>query len=185
MNSLRIHIPSDLFSPAESLHFEGVADIPVMKAGPDLYSFSAPLVWQVDVTNTGGAFLVTGTVEGEANTSCARCLEDFSFPVTGEIEGYYLIGSDAHAPEDMDEDEFDVLPDDNTIDLNPLITAALLLEFPLIPLCDDACAGLCPTCGANLNDDPCGCKPASLEGESAPARPNPFAALKDFPFEEK
>lgn len=184
MDSLRIHIPSDLFSPAESLHFEGAADIPVMKAGPDLYSFSAPLAWQIDVTNTGGAFLVTGTVEGEANTSCARCLEDFSFPVTGEIEGYYLIGSDAHAPEDMDEDEFDVLPDDNTIDLNPLITAALLLEFPLIPLCDDACAGLCPTCGANLNDGPCACKPASPE-EDAPARPNPFAALKDFPFEEK
>ena len=60
-----------------------------MKAGPDLHSFSEPLAWQVDVTNTGDALLVAGTVEGEATTSCARCLDEFSFPVTGEIEGYY------------------------------------------------------------------------------------------------
>lgn len=187
MESLRILLPSHLFTPAESAHFEGAFDEPVMKAGFDLYSFSAPLAWQVDITNTGGAFLVSGTVEGEANATCARCLDEFSFPVTGEIEGYYLMKSEAAAPADMDEDEFDVLPDDNTIDLKPLIAAALLLEFPLIPLCDDACLGLCPVCGANLNEGSCGCKTPSSE-EEAPAdsaSKNPFAVLKDFSFEEK
>ena len=126
MDAVRIHVPSELFAPAESSHFEGTFDLPVMKAGPDLHSFSEPLAWQVDVTNTGDAFLVAGTVEGEATTSCARCLDEFSFPVTGEIEGYYLIGSETEAPQDMDADEFDVLPDDNTIDLEPLIKAALM-----------------------------------------------------------
>ena len=135
-----------------------------------------------DVTNTGDALLVTGTVEGEAKTSCARCVDEFSFPVTGEVEGYFLIGADREAPEDMDDDEFDVLPDDNVIDLEPLLRAALLLEFPLVPLCDEECKGLCPTCGANLNDGPCGCAPAEDAGDDAP--PNPFAVLKDFPFEQ-
>ena len=105
MDAVRIHVPSELFAPAESSHFEGTFDLPVMKAGPDLHSFSEPLAWQVDVTNTGDAFLVAGTVEGEATTSCARCLDEFSFPVTGEIEGYYLIGSETEAPQDMDADE--------------------------------------------------------------------------------
>ncbi|MCB6312030.1 YceD family protein [Gordonibacter pamelaeae] len=156
--------------------------MPAVKAGPDLYDFAEPLAWQVDVTNTGDALLVTGTVEGEAKTSCARCVDEFSFPVTGEVEGYFLIGADREAPEDMDDDEFDVLPDDNVIDLEPLLRAALLLEFPLVPLCDEECKGLCPTCGANLNDGPCGCAPAEDAGDDAP--PNPFAVLKDFPFEQ-
>ena len=185
MDAVRIHVPSELFAPAESSHFEGTFDLPVMKAGPDLHSFSEPLAWQVDVTNTGDAFLVAGTVEGEATTSCARCLDEFSFPVTGEIEGYYLIGSETEAPQDMDADEFDVLPDDNTIDLEPLIKAALMLEFPLVPLCDDDCRGLCPTCGANLNEGPCGCEPVSEEETGDEAPPNPFSVLKGFPFEEK
>ncbi|MBC2890451.1 DUF177 domain-containing protein [Gordonibacter massiliensis] len=182
MEATRIHIPSELFAPAESSHFEGTFSVPVMKAGPDLYDFEGPLAWQVDVTNTGDALLVTGTVEGEAKTSCARCVDEFSFSVTGEIEGYFLIDSEKEAPEDMDDDEFDVLPEDNVIDLEPLIRAALLLEFPLVPLCDDDCKGLCPTCGANLNEGPCACEPAAEADDDAP--PNPFAVLKDFPFDQ-
>ena len=116
MEATRIPIPSELFAPAESSHFEGTYAVPVVKAGPDLYDFAEPLAWQVDVTNTGDALLVTGTVEGEAKTSCARCVDEFSFPVTGEVEGYFLLGADREAPEDMDDDEFDVLPDDNVID---------------------------------------------------------------------
>ncbi len=186
MEAPRIHIPSELFAPAESLRFEGSVKLPVMKSASDLYTFSGPLAWQVDVTNTGGAFLVAGTVEGEATTACARCLETFAFPVAGEIEGYYLIGADARAPKDKEADEFDVLPDNHVIDLAPLITAALLLEFPLVPLCDDDCQGLCPACGANLNEGPCACAAAPSGSDDVPSgasRPHPFAALKDYPFE--
>ena len=148
----------------------------------EIRDFAGPLAWQADISNTGDALLVTGTVEGEAKTACARCLDEVSFPVTGEIEGYFLLDETKAAPEDMDEDEFDVLPADKVIDLEPLITAALLLEFPLIPLCDEECKGLCPQCGANLNEGPCGCEPAADDDDDMP--PNPFAALKDFPFDE-
>lgn len=180
MSELRIHMPSELFAPAESSHFEGTFDVPVIKAGPDLYDFTGPLDWQVDVTNTGGALLVTGTIEGEAKTACARCLEEFSFPVTGEVEGYFLINGEDEAPEDMDDDEFDVLADDKVIDFEPLLRAALLIEFPLVPLCDDECKGLCCSCGSNLNEGSCKCS----SGEEDAGPPNPFAALKDFPFDQ-
>lgn len=178
MTQLRLCIPSELFAPAESSHFEGTYDLPVLKAGPDLYSFAEPVSWQLDVTNTGDAFLVTGTAEGLAATSCARCLERAEFPLYGEVEGYFLIGTDSQAPEDMDDDEFDVLPEDNAIDLEPLLQAALLLEIPLVPLCQDECQGLCPTCGANLNEGECDCEaPEEEEPE------NPFAVLKGLSFD--
>ena len=64
MDPLRIIMPPELFAPAAFKHFEGAADIPLVKAGPDIYDFTEPLTWQADVTNTGGALLVTGEVRG-------------------------------------------------------------------------------------------------------------------------
>lgn len=184
MDSTRIILPGELFTPASFAHYEGELDMPVLKAGPDLYTFDGPISWQVDISNTGDAFLVTGTAECDSKTACARCLEDASFSLMGEIEGYYLIdGEEAEAPEDMDDDEFDVLPDDNTIDVQPLIEAALLLEIPLIPLCDDDCKGLCTKCGANLNEGPCGCD--NSEDEEFELARNPFAALKNLDFSDE
>lgn len=181
MEKLELHIPQSLFSPAAYEHFEGEYPLEILKAGPDLYSFDQPLTYSVDVSNTGDALLLTGTVEGEATTSCARCLESFSFPVTGEIEGYFLIHEDDEAPEDMEEEEFEVLPANNTIDLATYLQAALLLEVPLVPLCKDECAGICPTCGVNLNEESCSCEP---QNEHPVAANNPFAVLKDLPLSD-
>lgn len=180
MSDTRILVPSELFAPAESSYFEGTYDLEILKAGPDLYEFAAPLAWQATVTNTGGALLVTGTVEGTAKTACARCLNTFEFPVAGEIEGYYLLSEEEDAPEDMDEDEFSYLPKNNVIELDPLLKAALLLEMPLVPLCDDDCKGICPDCGADLNEGPCACG-EKQSADEAPA--NPFSVLKDITFE--
>ena len=191
MDSLRITMPQELFAPAAFQHFEDQLDLPVLKAGPDLYDFEGPLSWQADVTNTGGALLVTGEVRGTARTSCARCLKEFSFPVVGEIEGYFLIDPADERSDDEEEfeEEFEVLADDRTIDFLPLITAALRLEFPLIPLCSDDCKGLCPTCGADLNEGPCACGAdagVKQQGDedAAPKKDNPFSVLKNYEFEQ-
>lgn len=171
-----IRIPERLFAPAEMERFEGTWDFPVLKAGPDLYSFAEPLRWAVDVTNTGDAFLVSGTVEGTATTACARCLGDARFDLLGEVEGYFVVG-EGESPEDMEDDEFDVLPADHTIDLAPLMQAALLLELPRVPLCQDDCKGICVTCGQNLNEGPCDC---AAPDDEPPAADNPFAKLADL-----
>ena len=34
---------------------------------------------------------------------------------------------------------------------------AILLELPIAPHCRENCEGLCPRCGADLNDGPCAC----------------------------
>ncbi|MFR1166572.1 MAG: YceD family protein [Adlercreutzia equolifaciens] len=154
-----IAIPEALLETAATRHFEGTLDLAELAAGPDTYIFAAPVSWSVEATNTGDAILVQGTAAGDATTQCARCLEDVTYGLEGDIEGYFLIGGEeeAETPEDMEGDEFDFLPDNRKIDLVPLIVAALLLEVPLVPLCDDDCKGLCPQCGANLNEGPCGC----------------------------
>lgn len=184
MTKTSFPVPAELFAAAESSSFEGTYEPLLFKAGPDLYTFDEPLAWQVSITNTGGALLVIGTVEGVATTSCARCMEPVVLSMMGEIEGYYLLSADDEADlEDVEEDEFEVLGPDNVIDLVPLIRAAILLECPLVPLCDDACKGLCPTCGKNLNEGDCACVATLDEALDATGRENPFAVLKDYPFE--
>ena len=179
MDFTRIELPKELFAPAAYAHYQGEFTLPELVAGPDTYSFAEPLHWEADITNTGEAFLLQGSVEGAGVTQCARCLEDVEIPLSGELEGYYLIdGSDA--PADREEDEFSVLPDDHCIDVAPLIPAALLLELPLVPLCSEDCLGICPECGANLNEGECGC--AGRKAEEAVAA-SPFAALKDLKFD--
>ena len=180
---LRIEVPEKLFAPAESLSFTGTFALPAFKQGADTYAFGAPLDWNVQVTNTGGALLVSGTVTGSATTECVRCLDPAEYDLTGEVEGYYLIpGRDADVP-DEEREEYELLGEDHVIDLEPLFIAALSLAVPLTPLCDDDCKGLCAGCGANLNHEPCTCdKPTDEDFPSE--KPNPFSVLKTIKFDD-
>ncbi len=173
-----IHIPSELMLPAQSAHFCGEVDIPLISYGPDLYTFALPIAWEVDVTNTGEALLVEGTCEGVGTTACARCAQDAHVSLLGEVEGYFFIDASDIREEDKQDDDFACLPENHTIDLLPLIQASLLLDMPAIPLCSNTCKGLCSTCGANLNDGPCSCST-----EHDVHANSPFAVLRNFTLE--
>ena len=187
MGETTIKIPAELFALAESSRFEGEYDLRTLAIGPDDYEFAHPLSWSVEVTNTGAALLVSGRVTGEGTCACSRCLEDVPYDFEGQVEGYFLIGEDASGfGEDSDdapgEDEFDVLPENHVLDLAQLLDAALIVDAPDMPLCREDCAGLCPACGANLNEGDCGCG-----GDEALAEfdreANPFSVLADFKFD--
>lgn len=177
MAPIRIEIPKELFTPSEFHRYSEHAEVGTITVGGVEFAFPDGVEWTADITNTGGALLVSGKVEGVATADCARCLEEASLDVEGELEGYFLISPEAEAPDDMEEDEFERLGEDKAIDMAPLIQAALVLELPQVPLCSDDCAGLCPRCGANLNEGACGCAP-----DDGPDPMNPFAVLKDFDF---
>ena len=68
--------------------------------------------------------------------------------------------------------------------MESLVVAAIVFELPLVPLCDEDCKGLCPTCGANLNEGPCGCEKEQPDGpDEFELVKNPFAALANFSFD--
>lgn len=162
------------------MHVGGTFALEALTMGRDVYALDAPVTWQADITNTGEAFLVMGSAEATVVGECGRCLEPAQYALQGEIEGYYLVGDQPDMPLDEDdEQDFDVLGEDHVIDFEPLIVGALALELPLVPLCTPECKGLCPACGANLNQGDCGCSAEDDKPDAA----NPFAVLKDFKFE--
>lgn len=178
-----IQVPAELFATAESSSFSGSFAPESLSAGPDEYVFAQPLAWNVVLTNTGGALLVSGIVTGTGTTACARCLDSLDVAISGEVEGYFLLDAEEAEEEEAAEEDFGVLGPDNTIDLVPLLEAAILVDLPLQPLCRENCAGICPDCGANLNESSCDCASArEAERAEFEAAKNPFSVLKDLDF---
>jgi uncharacterized protein len=50
--------------------------------------------------------------------------------------------------------------EDEEIDLGRIVHDEVILELPMVSLCSENCAGLCASCGQNLNEGPCTCAPA-------------------------
>ena len=107
--------------------------------------------------------IVRGSVSADAVVRCNRCVVDIPMHAEGTVTQAYGIEGD---------DEILPLPTDGLIDLTDVLHDELSLAVPLAPVCKDDCQGLCPTCGTDLNTDPCGGHPE----ESS----SPFAVLGDL-----
>ena len=108
----------------------------------------APIHIDLNLESVNDGVLVTGTVAATWAGECRRCLEpagDTAVAVIDERYQYVVTDPDAF-PIEHDQ-----------LDLVPLVREAVLLELPDAPLCRPDCAGLCPTCGTNLNTGSCDC----------------------------
>lgn len=92
--------------------------------------------------------LVTGTAEvglGDSAHAAWRRSRETPWWICKEL---YL-----YPGKEVDDEEASRI-EDEMIDLEPLLRDAVVLDLPFTPLCRPDCAGLCPTCGVNLNREP-------------------------------
>ena len=68
---------------------------------------------------------------------CSRCLVPYELPFKKEAELMHPVGKA------------------KVIDVTDDIREEILLEYPIKPLCQDSCKGICAVCGQNLNDGIC------------------------------
>ncbi|MGC9324436.1 MAG: YceD family protein [Desulfomonilia bacterium] len=101
---------------------------------------------------------VSVDVEGTIHTFCSRCLSPISYPVDLHLDTEYLPAA-ADMPEHLEAERqtSEVGYYRKEIELGEYIGSELVLSLPIIYLCSQTCKGLCPTCGANLNEAPCAC----------------------------
>lgn len=114
----------------------------------------------LQLVRTDRAILVKGTLKSDIQLTCSRCLKLFTCTVKLDIEEEYFpsidIQTGAPMPKPEDPDAF-TIDQQNILDLTEAIRQYGLLAIPMKPLCREDCAGLCPTCGANLNEVSCTC----------------------------
>ncbi len=115
--------------------------------------------------------LVEAHAKVQLTAACGRCLgpTDLDLPVDFELtlvpSDEYEVGpkgargsdrarvAGSFEPVEADEEVYT----GKVIDLDPILREQVLLALPGYPICREGCKGLCPVCGANLNERECGC----------------------------
>ncbi len=111
-------------------------------------------------------YQVSGRILATLELECGRCLEPYRLPLDLEIDLTYLphpgestVATDEEV-ELTDEDLTTAFYRDEVLDLGHLLREQFYLALPMRPLCREACRGLCPRCGINLNTETCSCQTA-------------------------
>jgi len=115
---------------------------------------------RVRLMRTDRGILVKGTLHAEVEVTCSRCLSLFGCPLTLNIEEEYFPTTDVVSGASLplsEEPGCFTIDKYHILDLTEAIRQYALMIIPMKPLCREDCAGLCPNCGHNLNDGPCGC----------------------------
>ena len=89
------------------------------------------------ITKADNEIVVQTVIRGALRLSCARCLGLFDSRLeTDAILNY------AAQPGDV-------------LDITEDIRQEIILAYPMVPVCQESCKGLCPSCGQNLNITSC------------------------------
>ena len=103
---------------------------------------------ELEISQASGAMVFDMHLEAHLSGACMRCLgfaevarqvrarefHDFDAPVSDELHSDYVV--------------------DEHLQLSAWARDAVALELPEQILCREDCAGLCPVCGKDLNDEP-------------------------------
>ena len=131
------------------------ADDPVWQEGDPRPDTAVKVTGRLSATGTGQLYW-HGHIEGDVTMECRRCLTEAHAHVEGES---HIIYAEPDETTDDDPDVYPLEPGARELDLRPAIREEWLLAQPRYVLCRDDCKGLCPRCGADLNDGPCTCPP--------------------------
>jgi len=124
------------------------------------YRITAPVQLAFDIHKDKEKFRLVGTLAGELELECSRCLEPFRLPIDAAFDLRYHPASEntGEGEREVRDDDFSAAYYQNDeIDLEQLMREQFELALPMKPLCSDDCKGLCPICGVNLNRETCGC----------------------------
>ena len=133
---------------------------------PDVQAIG-PVRWRGEIRFVDPGFLLTAKISYPQTLGCQRCLEPLVQQVEEDVEllltpGAAVPASPEHALE-AEELGLVEVPADGEVDLRPLLIEQIQLNVPMKPLCREGCAGICPTCGANLNEGACGCQTEEID----------------------
>jgi uncharacterized protein len=148
---------------------------------PELLALG-PVHWRGQVVFADPGFFLRARLSYEQTLSCIRCLKPIVEPTRDDIELMVLV--DRHPEVESEhalhvQDLGQLYINEEILETDPILIEQLQLNVPMKPLCRADCKGLCPECGADLNEGACSCAETRVD-----PRWEALAALKSR-FEEK
>jgi uncharacterized protein len=110
---------------------------------------------ELDVQQAGRDVVARGHARGVVALACRRC----TVPVQREVdeELTFVYRADVEPADAEAEEVYALPPRGHELDLGPALLEHLQLAVPEYVICDEACRGFCPRCGADLNQASCEC----------------------------
>ena len=146
-----LDVTSVLHTPGGRLPFQFSMDLSDLEFG-GRYPVSRPVAVEGEVRNSADVLTLTLTASTTLDAVCDRCGKAFS---QEKAVPYSCMLAEELQNEDSDDI---VLLEAGKVDAGELARTAFVLGMDTKTLCSEDCKGLCPRCGANLNDGPCGCR---------------------------
>ena len=119
----------------------------------------------VSLEKNSRQLVLSAEIEAKAKFRCDRCLEEFETALRPKMRSVY-VWNETKSSEFSEEDIHLLAHRDHIIDLTDDVKECLLLAVPLKVVCRENCAGLCSSCGKNLNLMPsgvCDCPPKEMD----------------------
>ncbi len=135
-----------------------------------------PLSFNGEIENLGKFLQVKGHLQVDLLVQCDRCLKEFPYALTLDIEESFTNRQDVWEAENEEDKEIYFFSGDS-IDVLEMLVKQIYLNLPMRFLCQPDCKGLCPHCGIDLNEKECHCAEEQIDPR--------WAVLKDFKFDKE
>jgi uncharacterized protein len=99
-----------------------------------------PITLSCFIAKADRELIVQATLQYGLQMACAKCLETFVSPMTITAALDYQV-----APTDV-------------VDITDDLRQEIILSYPMVPICQPDCRGLCARCGQNRNHGLCHCE---------------------------
>ena len=114
---------------------------------PDGVTVAGKIIGRNDVLE------LSAHVEGKFKANCARCLKELDRELSFDFEE--TLAQEGNEIPDRDSV---IIFEGTSIDVSEIALGNLLLNLSFKYLCSEDCKGICPICGADLNEGDCGCE---------------------------
>ena len=159
---MQFNVSTLLQEPVGSTRLANVEDEPIQVAAA---GYVACVSGTVRLMRTQRGVLVHADLRVRPTVECARCLERFETELRLSIDEEYIPLRDPVTGDAVtaDPDEFRI-DGRNHLDLSEAVRQYEQAALPIQPICREDCAGLCPVCGQDLNEQRCDCILPEPEG---------------------
>ena len=107
---------------------------------------------------------IRGSVDVTLSIPCGRCLEEVPTQICFDIDKKLDINDSVLVDDEMEENDYLI---GFELDVDKLVYAEILVNWPMKVLCKEDCEGICKVCGMNLNKGSCDCQRTELDPRMA------------------
>jgi uncharacterized protein len=133
-----------------------------------------PLDVDLTARSVGEGVYVRGGLRTSVQVACRRCLTQVEREIDDTVDLLFQPLMDDEE-EGADGEVYPLPARGQELDLREAVREQLLLRLPDFVVCTEACRGICPQCGQDLNAATCDCVPEKAE--------SPWDVLKNVKFD--